>query len=576
MLAGRYEKIRELGKGGFGVTFKAKDHKRPGKPLCVVKELQSHQADPRILKLFEQEAEVLERLSKHPQIPQLLAYFDEERKPYLVQEFIDGHDLGQEIVPRKRQSKSYVTKLLQDVLEVLVFVHQQSVIHRDLKPENLIRRKSDSKIVLIDFGAVKEISSAIINPQGGVPTKIAIGTPGYMPPEQSSLKPCYASDIYAVGMIAIYALTGTPPDKLKDDPNTGEIIWQTTGVSKPLAELLTKMVRRDHSLRYTSAVEALQAVINIVQPPRPPSLTYKELCDQARAKNEKGDLQGAISDYTQAVQLKSDFVTYYYRGLAYSAIGDKKAAIADYNQAIQLKPDFAYAYYERARLRRDGDDKPGALVDFQQAANLYQQQGDTAMYQAAVDRIAKLKNSEIGERVIGYLIVIGLVGIGVVGGFFLFKSCTPKSPSTPEPIDTTTSPPVSTLTLESPFCSPRPSPRPSPSKSPLDWFYAFNQLDSEFYFYEACTKAYKGENKGATEDYTTAIRLNSGWGDYDLPTAYYNRGIAYANRIFINFYKQEAIADFQKAADLYKQKVDIANYLKAEKALDEIKKLENK
>ena len=81
------------------------------------------------------------------------------------------------------------------------------------------------------------------------------------------------------------------------------------------------------------------------------------------------------------------------------------------------------------------------------------------MYQAAVDRSAKLENSEIGERVIGYLIVIGLVGIGVVGGFFLFKSCTPKSPSTPEPIDTTTSPPVSTLTLESPFCSPRPSPQ---------------------------------------------------------------------------------------------------------------------
>ena len=446
MLAGRYKKVRELGSGGCGVTYLAKDHLLPGKPLCVIKELNPIQKDPRVQQLFEKEAIALQRLGKHPQIPQLLAFAVEKRKPYIVQEYIEGHDLSQEIASGKQLSEGNVIKLLQDVLEVLAFVHQQNVIHRDLKPANLMRRKSDGKIVLIDFGTVKQISSAITNPQGGVTTHIAIGTPGYTPPEQYSCRPCPASDVYAVGITAIYALTGTFPNALE----AGEVIWQTAGVSKPLAELLTKMVRSNYSSRYPSAVEALQALENLSQsqplPSPPPTLifpTSSELHDQALAKQNKGDDLGAIADYTQAIQLKPDYTiayynrgiaryrtgdkqgaiedytqaielnkdwgnasgtyygllsAYYNRGLAYNNKGDKQSAIADYTQAIQLKPDFASAYYQRARIRRDGNDKPGALADFQKAANLYQQQGDAANHQAAIDRIAKLNANAASSK----------------------------------------------------------------------------------------------------------------------------------------------------------------------------------
>ncbi|MEO0969586.1 MAG: bifunctional serine/threonine-protein kinase/formylglycine-generating enzyme family protein [Cyanobacteria bacterium J06639_18] len=266
VLAGRYEITRQLGGGGFAITLLARDIMQPSKPLCVVKQLRPNQTQPRIIEFFHQEAAILEKLGQHPQIPRLLAHFQEGDDFYIVQEFIQGQDLTNEIYPGKKLSENYVHELLQDVLEVLSFVHQQGVIHRDIKPQNLMRRREDGKIFLIDFGAVKELGTLIVNTQGQIASSIAIGTPGYMPTEQGLGKPCFASDIYAVGIIAIAALTGIPASELEENPETGELIWlDRAEVSSHLAKKISKMVRRHFSLRYSSANDALQAFTHEAQ-----------------------------------------------------------------------------------------------------------------------------------------------------------------------------------------------------------------------------------------------------------------------------------------------------------------------
>jgi serine/threonine-protein kinase len=268
----RYHIIQSLGKGGFGTTFLAKDTKRPGNPFCVVKQFTPASTDPATLtilkRLFDQEAVTLEMLGKHDQIPQLLAHIEEYQKFYIVQEYIDGHDLSDELTSGQKMSESDVIQLLIEILEVLEFVHKYKVIHRDIKPDNIRRRHSDNKIVLIDFGAVKEVRTQLVNKQGQITSTVIIGTPGYMPLEQQRGKPQLSSDIYAVGIIAIQAITGLLPDKLEEDIKTGEIIWRKyANVSPKLATVLDKMVSYDFRKRYPTAKEALQAVKKLLPQP---------------------------------------------------------------------------------------------------------------------------------------------------------------------------------------------------------------------------------------------------------------------------------------------------------------------
>ncbi|NER45785.1 MAG: serine/threonine protein kinase [Symploca sp. SIO1A3] len=196
LLDGRYRIIQFLGAGGFGKTYIAEDTKLYD-AQCVVKQLQPTSTDPTTLqvtrRLFKSEAKILHQLGNHEQILRLLAYFEENQEFYLVQELIAGHDLSEELTPCKKLSESYVIALLQNLLETLAFVHQHHVIHRDIKPQNLIRRQQNGKIVLIDFGAVKQISTQVVNAQGQTRMTVSIGTPGYMPNEQASGSPKLSS-----------------------------------------------------------------------------------------------------------------------------------------------------------------------------------------------------------------------------------------------------------------------------------------------------------------------------------------------------------------------------------------------
>lgn len=268
LLDRRYEVTQVLGAGGFGRTYLARDTRRPGHPTCVVKQLKPMSSDPIFLetarRLFKSEAETLEKLGNHDQIPRLLAYFEEEEEEtefYLVQEFIEGHTLSQELQPGQRWSENRVIELLQEVLKILDFVHQHGVIHRDVKPDNLIRRSSDNKLVLVDFGAVKQIRTQFAMTEGQARSTVAVGTPGYMSSEQALGQPRPSSDIYALGIIGIQAFTGVMPINFQEDLSTGEIHWQHLApVSNGLAAVLSRMVRYHFKDRYLSASEALQAL----------------------------------------------------------------------------------------------------------------------------------------------------------------------------------------------------------------------------------------------------------------------------------------------------------------------------
>ncbi|WP_190303602.1 serine/threonine-protein kinase [Pseudanabaena sp. UWO311] len=263
-LTGRYKIVKQLGGGGFSHTFIAEDGYLPDRPTCVIKQLKPASSQAEILKisreLFDNEAKVLYRLGRHECIPSLLAHFEEDEEFFLAQELIEGNVLTQEIKRGECLGEQYTIDFLTDILHTLDFVHRQQVIHRDIKPSNLIRRASDKKIVLIDFGAVKEVSTQPIS-QLGHTSSLVIGSPGYMPNEQYSGKTMFASDIYAIGVISIQALTGLLPNQIPEDPITSEFCWRDRAkVTPTLADVIDKMVRFDFRQRYQSANEVLEAL----------------------------------------------------------------------------------------------------------------------------------------------------------------------------------------------------------------------------------------------------------------------------------------------------------------------------
>lgn len=269
-ISNRYRILQELSEGGFGRTFLAEDLHLPTKPRCVVKQLklqfENEESINLARRLFEQEAEVLYRLGSHPNIPNLLAHFEEEGEFYLVQELIEGYTLAQEFAGGKRFTEKETVEVLRQILETLTFVHSQKVIHRDIKPSNLIRRYADGKIFLIDFGAVKQVG---INQNNQSPTfhsTVAIGSEGYMPSEQTAGKPRFASDLYALGLVMIEGLTGLHPVKLNQNQNTGEFVWQHKTQLRPDVEkFISRLVRYDYRQRYNTAAEAGAALNMIVR-----------------------------------------------------------------------------------------------------------------------------------------------------------------------------------------------------------------------------------------------------------------------------------------------------------------------
>lgn len=531
LLDGRYRIVQVLSSGAFGQTYLAADTRRPGHPQCVVKQLRPPGNTNTVMKnahrLFKQEAEILEKLGRHEQIPLLLAYFQDENQFYLVEEFIPGNPLNKEILAGNPWSQEQVIQLLSQLLEILVFVHSQGVIHRDVNPSNLIRRKSDARLVLIDFGSVKEVRTRIANVNGGMPRTIAAGTPSYMPVEQFQGNPQFNSDIYAVGIIAIQALTGLPSNELptlqdSSPSGNGGIIWRNRArCSIGLADIIDKMVAHHFSQRYPSAIEALGALRKFQgrnraspkpktpAPPkklqsmdrkkwlpllllsfaaagflavllvllnlgdRPPSVQAQAYYVRAIEKLKKGDSQGALVAFNKSIELNpNNAEAFYGRGNLYYQQGDYQQAIADYNRAIAINPSYANAYFNRGLSRDKQENYSGAIDDYSKVLS-FQPKDAEAYYQRG---LAYYKLQDYGKAIEDYTSAIRLK---------------------PE--------------------------------------------DAKAYNARGLAKTEGGDLQGALSDYTKAIDL-----ERDNVDAYYNRG---RSRFFLGDY-QGARDDYTKAIEL--------------------------
>ena len=290
-LNGHYKIVQGLSAGAFGQTYIAEDTWLMGKRHCLVKHLEPKGDNPRrwqnCERRFTSEAETLKKLGNHDQIPQLLDRFEDNQGFYLVQELIAGELLSAELPTSKhsakRWSEAQCFELLDDVLGILEFVHSQGIIHGDLKPNNLIRRTSDGRIVLIDFGAAQEFQPTQVKAHLSRPfkTPVAIRSLGYQAPEQLNGQIYPNSDLYALGMVAIEALTGLHPSQLKPDLHTGEANWQQqVSVSEPMACLLNHMVRYNFKDRYQSASDARKVLKRLIIMSEEQDVRKEELSEQ--------------------------------------------------------------------------------------------------------------------------------------------------------------------------------------------------------------------------------------------------------------------------------------------------------
>lgn len=263
LIAGRYRLLRPLGSGGFGDTFLATDEQLPSGRQVVVKRLRPvNDNQPNraaITEAFNREARLLEQVGRdHDQIPELFAYFHENGAFWLVQQFISGptlSSLGQIRSDTARQ-------LLQDLLPVLVFLHSRNILHRDIKPDNILLRDGDHKPVLIDFGAVRETMSTVVFSSGASGSSLVIGTQGFMPPEQTTGRAIFSSDLYALALTLISLLTGKSPQELPSDPVSGGVLWRAAapGVDIALADILDRAIQTIPAQRFPSAHAMLDAL----------------------------------------------------------------------------------------------------------------------------------------------------------------------------------------------------------------------------------------------------------------------------------------------------------------------------
>ena len=326
LLMNRYRAVSILGQGGFGRTFLAIDEFKPSKPRCVIKqflpEVKGAKAIKKATELFEREAARLDDLGQHNQIPELLAFFDQEDRKYLIQEFIDGHDLLKELVIEGVFNHQQIKELLDDLLSVLKFVHNNNVIHRDIKPENIIRRKQDGKLVLVDFGAAKESLVADTSKAGTI-----IGSIAYIAPEQAAGKAKFASDLYSLGATCLHLLTNIEPIDLFDTAE-GEWDWrshlQDNDIDYELSHVLDKLVEGATKRRFQSVEEVQQAlkgeinqVINLPQvninqtkkyPPRSSirRSSTKHKSSPVKPKTHKLDLKVLEFEYTTITNISRD------------------------------------------------------------------------------------------------------------------------------------------------------------------------------------------------------------------------------------------------------------------------------
>lgn len=601
VLRNRYKINRFLGSGGFGDTYLAEDLDLPGSPQCVVKHFKPKNTAPLILEaarvLFDREAKVLYNLGQaHDQIPRLFAHIEEQGLFYLVQEFIDGHTLDKELIAGQKWSEASVVKLLKEILEVLTVVHQHGVIHRDIKPANLMRRQKDNNIVLIDFGAVKEINVLSVDTEGHTTSTIAIGTAGYMPPEQAHGHPQFASDVFAVGVLGIQALLGRMPQQ---DSKTGELIWKDfVSISPQTAKVLDKMTCYHFRDRYASAQIASSALVETVISLRPkPYITPDPFAETIISphsiplteKSAPSKLAETVfQPQAESSSTQKRWLLYGLGGCALILVlvagnywirnsqnniptieSDRSTEkhteqqyldeIKKYNEAIKLNPQDATAYYNRGLAKYNLGNNQEAIQDYGEAIKLDSQDA-TAYYNRGLAKYGLSDNQgaiedydeaiKLNPQYVNAYYNRGLSQEELGNHQLAIQDFDEVIKLNSEDADAYYNRGLAEYNL-------------SNNEVAIKNFnkaIQLNQKDANYYIQRGNSRYNLGNNQGAIQDYDEAIKLNP-----QEANAYDNRGMARAT--LDN--KRGAISDYQQAADLYKSQGKMELYQ------SEIEKIQN-
>lgn len=282
LIDNRYRILRLLGKGGFGRTYLVQDERRFGE-LCVLKEFAPDHSDndavtQKLSQLFQREAKILHQLD-HPQIPKFLAWFRDNGRLFIVQEYVNGKTYWQLLQQRKRTGQTFseaeVIRWLKDLLPVIGYIHDQNIIHRDISPDNVMLPKGKDVPVLIDFGVVKHATTSLAqranSPEtdGSTEASVLVGKYGYAPYEQIYAGLCSSrSDIYALGVSAVVLLSGQKPSRLIH-PTTLDWTWpKSLPVDNRLIQILSKMTAKEPQDRYSSARAVLADLHQLEIAPR--------------------------------------------------------------------------------------------------------------------------------------------------------------------------------------------------------------------------------------------------------------------------------------------------------------------
>jgi len=548
LLAGRYQFIKVLDTDELGHTYLVVDIHSPQHPKCVVKQIRlppnSSPTRSSILSRLEKTSELLKKLGQHDQIPRLLTSFAQTNQFYLVQEFIRGHPLTDELIPGDPLTENQVISLLNELLNLLAFVHKQGAVLGNLKPSTIIRRQGDDKLVLTTWGIIHQLSPQIAQSFH----KLASNPPNPTFVDHSPKpfpEPLHVNrDLSALGIIAIQAMTGLSVSELAElkQANQGQhetSAWQAyTQVSPELAAILEKMVHDDHQNRYHQAKTVLAdlsriperntvtqfslpslpdinpAIATVTYPSRqfkpwvilaaiglvgitalvlaytlrlPQRLMAQYFLHQGKTQAQEQQSEAAIDYYTQSITYQPQNATaYYYRGKIYANRGKTQSALDDLTQAIQLNPQNADAYYQRGNLRLELRDREGAKADYTQVL-----QRDPNFTPAWVNR--GQINAELGNEkaaIDDYTQAIQL-DPNLVTAYL--KRCRSRS-------------------------------NLGNQKGAIDDCTAAINLQPHnalAYQNRGLARQRRGDTRGAITDYTVAIQLNP-----ELAEAYYNRGLA--------------------------------------------------
>ena len=602
LLGGRYQLIRVIGSGQLGKTYLMADVHYPDFPKCIVKNLELPGKNPTTLKFIskflKRKVGVLEKLGEHSQIPGILAYFEKGRNFYIVQEYIPGHSLATELIPGKPWLEADVVDLLKEILEILVFAQAHRVIHCRIKPSNIIRRQTDGKLILTDFGIAKEVNSQIMKAGGQLDTTYPADNSIYLPPEQLNGQSHFSSDLYALGILAIQALTGLAPADLPtakqiSQAKTEPIVWQgKVKVNPRLVKVINKTICPDPSCRYQWASDLL-ADLECIVPPYPkltPSTVSSEekradpksvsraavshpfllvclvglgiltalvgiyrfklpqnlwayyLLNQADTQKQKGKEAQAIANYSQVIQLNPNhYAAYVGRGDLHFSQGNSEQGLADITEAIKLKPNNPLTYYHRGNIRVRLGDLQGAIEDYSQSIRLA-----PALAEAYINRgSARADWGDDQGAVEDYTTAIELEpDLSILAAAYLnrclsYSNLKDNAAALKDCTQAINLNPSHSLAYQNRGLVRRRVGDPQGAIQDFNIAINIDPDTPEPYYSRGLARHELGDFAGAIEDYNRALQLNS-----EHPFFYHDRGIAYAEL----GQQQAAIEDLEQAA----------------------------